>query len=204
MHTTVTTSTPSGGKRPHNLEGTTETLINVHDRTSVVELAAVVWSTEQCDKCATGKEFVAILHNLVGSADEVQPMLPEEALHDVGAESKGDTPVVLTPPTDLLLRVGPQQIAQKSCVWDVGWLHNALDLLQTVQLWRQTTMHAENLLVNNRTHRKAVETICEGFPESNAVAALTLVVESIDSVDRRALVVAPEQEEILRVLHLEC
>ena len=31
---------------------------------------------------------------------------------------------------------------------------------------------------------------------------LTLVVESVDSVDGRALVVSSQQEEVLRVLHL--
>ena len=61
MHTTVITSTPSGGKRPHNLEGTAETLINVHDRTSVVELAAVVWSTEQCDKVRDGQRIRSLV-----------------------------------------------------------------------------------------------------------------------------------------------
>ena len=65
-------------------------------------------------------------------------------------------------------------------------------------------MHAEDLLVDDRAHRQAVEAVREGLPELDVVASLALVVEPVDAVDRRALVVAAQQEEVLRVLDLVC
>ncbi len=63
-------------------------------------------------------------------------------------------------------------------------------------------MHAEDLLINDCGNRETVETISEGFPQFNVVASFALVVKSIDSVDRCALVVSSQQEEVFRVLDL--
>lgn len=63
-------------------------------------------------------------------------------------------------------------------------------------------MHGENLLVDDSGDRKAVEAIGEGLPKLDVVATLALVVEAIDSVDRGALVVTSEDEEVFGVLDL--
>ena len=63
-------------------------------------------------------------------------------------------------------------------------------------------MHAEDLLVNDGTDRKAIEAVSEGLPKLDVIAPLALVIEPINSVDRSALVVAAQQEEILWVLDL--
>lgn len=52
-------------------------------------------------------------------------------------------------------------------------------------------MAAENLFVDDGSHRKAVEAVGEHLPELDAVAALALVVEAVDPVDAGGLVVAP-------------
>mmetsp|Transcript_13966 Transcript_13966/g.55101 ORF Transcript_13966/g.55101 Transcript_13966/m.55101 type:complete len:212 (+) Transcript_13966:662-1297(+) len=63
-------------------------------------------------------------------------------------------------------------------------------------------MHAEDLLVDDRSNGKAVEAVRERLPELDVVPPLALVVESVDAVDRSALVVASEEEEVLWVLDL--
>ena len=63
-------------------------------------------------------------------------------------------------------------------------------------------MHGENLLVDDSGDRKAVEAIGECLPQLDVVATLALVVEAIDSVDRGALVVTSEDEEVFGVLDL--
>lgn len=63
-------------------------------------------------------------------------------------------------------------------------------------------MHGKNLLVDDSGDRKAVEAIGEGLPKLDVVATLALVVEAIDSVDRGALVVTSEDEEVFGVLDL--
>jgi hypothetical protein len=58
------------------------------------------------------------------------------------------------------------------------------------------------LLINQGCNWQAVEAICEGFPQPDVVSPLALIIESIDSVDGCALMVASQQKEVLRVLDL--
>ena len=64
-------------------------------------------------------------------------------------------------------------------------------------------MHGEDLLVDDSGHGHAVECVREGLPDSDVVAPLALVIEAVDAVDRRALMVPTQDEEILGVLDLE-
>ena len=61
-------------------------------------------------------------------------------------------------------------------------------------------MHGENLLINNGGNRQAVEAVGESLPQLNVVSAFALIVESVDTVNRGALVVAAQNEEVLGVL----
>lgn len=63
-------------------------------------------------------------------------------------------------------------------------------------------MHGEDLLIDDSGNGKAVEAVGEGLPELDVVPTLALIVEAIDTVDGRALVIATEDEEIFGVLDL--
>ena len=63
-------------------------------------------------------------------------------------------------------------------------------------------MHGEDLLVNDGGDGQAIEAICEGFPQLDVVPSLALIVEAVDAVDRGALVVTSQDEEVLRVFDL--
>ena len=63
-------------------------------------------------------------------------------------------------------------------------------------------MDAEDLLVHDRGEGEAVEDVAEHAPQLDVVPALALVVKAVDARDAVALVVPPEQKEILRVLDL--
>jgi hypothetical protein len=65
-------------------------------------------------------------------------------------------------------------------------------------------VHRENLLVDDSGNGKTVEAVGEGLPELDVVPSLALVVEAVDAVDGRALVVAAEDEEVLGVFDLVC
>lgn len=80
--------------------------------------------------------------------------------------------------------------------------HNPADLLHRVEIRAQTTVHGEDLLVNDGSDRKAVEAVGESLPQLDVIATLALVVKSIDTVDRGALVVTSEDEEVFGVLDL--
>lgn len=84
----------------------------------------------------------------------------------------------------------------------VSGSHDAANLLHGVQVRAETTVHSEDLLVDNSGDGKAVEAVGEGLPQLNVVSALALVVEAIDTVDGGTLVVATEDEEVLGILDL--
>ena len=63
-------------------------------------------------------------------------------------------------------------------------------------------MHGEDLLVNDGSDWQAVETIGKGLPQLDVISSLAFVVETVDSVDRGALVVTAEDKEVFRVFDL--
>lgn len=63
-------------------------------------------------------------------------------------------------------------------------------------------MHSEDLLIDDGGNGQAVEAVGERLPQLDVVATLALVVEAVDAVDGRALVVAAQDEEVFRVLDL--
>lgn len=52
-----------------------------------------------------GKEFVAVLYDLMRATDEVHVVLLEEAGDDVGTKGEGDATIVFRPSRDVLVRV---------------------------------------------------------------------------------------------------
>ena len=61
-------------------------------------------------------------------------------------------------------------------------------------------MDAKNLIVDNSSNWETIEALDKLFPQLQRVSALALVIESVDPIDGSALVVASEQEKVLRVL----
>ena len=63
-------------------------------------------------------------------------------------------------------------------------------------------MHGKDFLIDDGGNRQAIETIGESFPELDIVPSLTLVVETVDSVDGGALMVSAKNEKVLGILDL--
>lgn len=62
-------------------------------------------------------------------------------------------------------------------------------------------MHTNNLIINNRRTRQAVEGVAELLPDLDGEPATALVIEAVDAVDSGALVVAAEDEEVFGVFY---
>lgn len=154
------------------------------------------------------------------TTDEVHVVFLEEARDDVGTEREGDATVILGPACDILVRIRPQQVAEKTAVGDleckvskssaesnsystyISRPHDTADLLHRVQIRAQATVHGEDLLIDDGGNGQAVKAVGEGLPQLDVVATLAFVVEAVDAVDRRALVVTPQDEEVFRILDL--
>lgn len=84
----------------------------------------------------------------------------------------------------------------------ISGTHDPTDLLHRVEIRTQSTVHGENLLINDRRNWQTVEAVGESLPKLDVVSSLALVVETIDTIDRGTLVVAAQNEEVLGVLDL--
>jgi hypothetical protein len=63
-------------------------------------------------------------------------------------------------------------------------------------------VHAQDLIIDQGCNRKTVKAVRECLPQLDREPPLALVVEAIDSVNARTLMVASQKEEVLRVFDL--
>lgn len=63
-----------------------------------------------------GEELVAVLDDLVRAADQVHVVLLQESRDDIGSERKGHTTVVFAPAGNILVGVGPEQVAKQTAI----------------------------------------------------------------------------------------
>jgi hypothetical protein len=146
-------------------------------------------------------------------------MLLQESRDNVGTEGEGDTTVVFAPARYILVWIRPEKIAQQTAIRDliliskssgplpvcrelarkveqkkfetyISWAHDAADLFHGVQIGTQTSVHCENLLIDDCRNGQAVEAVCESLPKLDVIPSLAFVVEPIDAVDGSAFVVA--------------
>lgn len=61
-------------------------------------------------------------------------------------------------------------------------------------------MHGEDFFVNDSSDWQAVKAVGERFPQFDVVSPFAFVIETVDTVDGRALMVPAEDEKVFRVL----
>lgn len=93
------------------MEFAAERGVYLHDGGVVVELSAVVGSREDGDQSAVTEELEALLHDLVGSADEIDLVLLAESGHHVRTKDIGNASFIGLPASDSL-GIRPQEIAE--------------------------------------------------------------------------------------------
>lgn len=109
------------------LEAAHQRFIYAHHRAGIVELAAVVGRRKESDELALAEELVSVLNYLMSAADQVDVVSVIELLHDVFAEGKAHTTVVLTPFRHLFVGVRPQKVAKEACVGHIRRPNNIVN-----------------------------------------------------------------------------
>lgn len=132
---------------------------------------------------------------------ELVPLI--ELSHHVLPEYIAHTPVVVCPSLNIDLWVAPYQVAQKACIWNLLGPILFVDYAEVSEIRTQSSMHAQDSVVYNRSYGKHVEANGEVLPELHVIAPLAFVIEPVHSVDLVALVVASQQEHVIRELNLE-
>lgn len=86
-----------------------------------------------------------------------------ELFGDVLAEGIAHTSLVHSPARSFV-RIGPNKIAHSALLGD---LHSPVEFIETIQFIegrRQSSMHAQELILDYCGERKIVKQICETFP----------------------------------------
>ncbi len=65
-------------------------------------------------------------------------------------------------------------------------------------------MHANDLIINHSSARKAVESVAKLFPHFDREASAAFIVKSINSIDTSTFVVSSQEEEIFGILDFVC
>ena len=63
-------------------------------------------------------------------------------------------------------------------------------------------MHTDNFIINDGTAGQAVECIAKLLPHLDGKSATALIIELVNAINARALVICSQQKEILRILDL--
>lgn len=68
------------------------------------------------------------------SADQIHIVLLQKPADHIRSKRERDTAIVFTPPSNVLVRVGPEQVAQEAGIGDIGGAHDAADLFHRLQV----------------------------------------------------------------------
>ena len=137
------------------------------------------------------------------SRDECQAIVVVESLRDILPKCVTSTSGRDPPPT-AIIGVTPQQITHGAFVRHLLNTIKRSDVVEGIDTGRQTTMKAEDLVLNQGGKRKVVKEVGEELPDIGiAVLAQALVIEAIDLRNLTALVVAAKDRDALRVADLE-
>ena len=119
-----------------------ELRVHDHHRGFVVELAAVIWRTEDGYEVTVAEKFVAFFDDLVRPANQINVVLFQKLLDLELAERVADASVVLAPVLDCLVWIGPQEITEHAFIRDVCGPCDLGDVFDLCQVWTQAAMHS--------------------------------------------------------------
>ena len=123
-------------------------------------------------------------------AYKIHIVLVKELGHHFGTKCEADSSVILSPAHRVFVWIRPEQIAKEALIRHICRSHDTPDLFHRLEIRTQTTMAAEDLFINNGSHRQAVEAVCKRLPQFDVVAPLAFVIKAIDPIDGGTLMVA--------------
>ena len=89
-------------------------------------------------------------------------------------------------------------------MWHLLYAVESSNVVESIYTWGETSVEAEDLIVDESSKREIVEEICEVFPHiCVAIFSETLIVETIDLGDLARFVVATEDCDALGISNFE-
>lgn len=139
----------------------------------------------------------------MSSRDRLKVILLYKLIRNVLAKSVASTARADAPPSTVV-GVRPKQVTHGPLVGNLDHAIDTLDLVECVQAWRQTSMQAEDLVLDHSSQRQVIKQVSQELPHvCIAVLAHTLVVKAIDLGDLAAFVITSQNGETVTISNLE-
>lgn len=124
---------------------------------------------------------VALLDELMSTGDQLQSIDVAEVTSDLGSEDPPSSSCIDGPIFDILW-VGPHQIAERPLMRDFNLSINRPDLIDGLDLRTESTMHAEDLAINDCSNGQVIEHLSTVLPRVRvAIFPINLIIKSINS-----------------------
>jgi len=130
----------------------------------------------------------------VGAADEIELVDFGELADNTSAKEVSCAAVAEDHAVDVL-GVRPDKVAEGAVVGDLlSALDGGADLVDGSDVWAEATVDAQDLAVDQRSHRQVVEHLCAPLPRVCVPVLLhALIVEPVHLCDLSAFVVSSQQ-----------
>lgn len=139
----------------------------------------------------------------MGTSDQVQVIDLIELSCDSVAEKVASSSWGNSPSLDVLW-IGPHQVGEWSLMWNLHSSVDKSDLVEGLDLWRETSVDAEDLALNDSGNAEIIEHFSAVSPWVwVTILAHGLFVETVDGGDSTSLVVSSQESDAVGILKLE-
>lgn len=160
----------------------------------VAAAVTVVGSTPDGGQSVVKHDHVSFVAKLVRPKNVRHGVDVEELFHDLRAKSVASSPWAEREFVPIAVRITPDQVRHGALVWDLPETVDNLDLVNAVNAGAESSVDAEDLVVDNTGQRKVVEHVGEMVPDGSvAVFPAALGVEAVGLGDAAGLMVAADQ-----------
>ena len=101
----------------------------------------------------------------MGSTDQIDVIFGQELFDNGFPENEANPSIIVLPIACISVGVGPENVAKKARVWHISRTHYIIDCQDAIKTWGESTVHAQNFLIDQGCDRQTIEAVCESFPE---------------------------------------
>lgn len=184
-----------------NVESFFQFLIDVQNRGNVSTSVAIIRCRPDCNEILVSEPVLkAIHHKLMGSSNQGNIVDMIEFLSYLWSEQPSGTPRRHSPCFDILW-IWPHEVTERSFVRN---FHSSIDesyLVNSLDLWGETSMDAEYLALYNSSDPKVIENFSAVLPwVCISILSDSLIIETIYCCDLASLMISSKQGDVRWVL----
>jgi hypothetical protein len=177
---------------------------DLEDASLVSTSVAIVGCAPDGGQSVIEHDHVPLITELMCAENVYHGVDLEELLDDLCAKGVAGSSRTQRELVAVGVRVTPNQVGHGTFVWNLSKPVDDLDLIDAMNAGRQTTVDAENLVVNDAGKGEVVEHVGEVVPDSSvAVLAAALCVKAVGLGDSSRLVIAADEVDAVRIAEFE-